>query len=71
MKSKSPPVLLTPSQMIRHINLTPALNKLWNDMSMEEHRVVIAEAEGETTLLQELMEDIVDRRNVQDTSQGI
>lgn len=54
--------MLTDSQLIRYINLTPALYNLWKEMTQEEHRVVIEEAEGETLLLLELMEDILERR---------
>ena len=53
---------MSDTQMVYHINHTPELNNLWNDMSKAEHYVVIEEAEGETLLLKELMEDIIDRR---------
>jgi isochorismate hydrolase len=49
---------LTDNQMLREINETPALQKIWRQLTPDQRRRVLIEAEGDTWHLGELMQDV-------------
>lgn len=55
-----PALPLSDTLMIQYIRSIPSLEKLWSEASKEEKKRILADAEGDTWHLQELMEDVLD-----------